>query len=92
MNTDLKNHALAGALAEMIAVTDGIHPAHAAARVDLAMRIAARVDTAVSNSSGSLRPLTVEDVIRFATRADGQRVSDATKQLALLLYRKLNEV
>ena len=62
------------------------------ANLDLAMRIAARVDTAVSNSSGSLRPLTVEDVIRFATRADGQRVSDATKQLALLLYRKLNEV
>jgi hypothetical protein len=82
MNTDLKNHALAGALAEMIAVTDGIHPAHAAARVQLAMEIASRMDS-------YLRP---ETVVNVATRLDGKPVSDATKQLALLLYRKLNEV
>jgi hypothetical protein len=80
---------LAATLATVLAEQDGIHPAHAANRVNLAVRIVSGIDTALSNSSGSLNPLTAEDVIRFATRLDGQRISDETRRLVILMWEAL---
>lgn len=80
---------LAETLATILAEQDGIHPVHAANRVNLAVRIVSRIDTAVSNSSGSLNPLTAEDVIDCAHRADGQRISDETRRLVTLMWEAL---
>lgn len=82
-------HMLAATLATVLAEQDNIHPAHAANRVNLAVRIVSRIDTAVSNSSGSLNPLTAEDVVNFATRLDGQRISDDTRRLVTLMWEAL---
>lgn len=89
-NTSEQAAMLAAALSTVIAERDGIHPAHAANRVNLAVRIVSGIGTALSNSSGSLRPLTAEDVIDFATRQDGRRISDDTRSLVSLLWEALN--
>lgn len=80
---------LAETLATVIAERDGIHPVHAANRVNLAVRIVSGIGTTLSNSSGGLRPLTAEDAINFATRADGQRISDETRRLVTLMWEAL---
>lgn len=80
---------LAATLATVVAEAEGIHPAHAANRVNLAMRIVSGIGTAVSNSSGSLRPLSAEDVIDCAHGADGQRISNETRRLVTLMWQAL---
>jgi len=77
---------LAETLAATIADVEGVHPAHARNRVDLAVRIVSSMDRALSNSSGSERPLTAEDLIEFATRKDGQRVSPSTRRLISIMW------
>lgn len=75
MDTHIKNHMLIKVLATMVAETEGLHPAHAANRVQLAVEIAGRLVDAPGETARIRR-------LMEATRIDGSPVSAETKILA----------